>query len=130
MSCKNGLKGRYRNWRNQAGNTNNQDENDIRITRHSNKFRVVCSMERAMKPCLICSYLSTFRKQNVSATTALSLLLTEKLPDIFMRMLNNYNDKCISDFSAAPCNNDLQTLDELGAYLLHRQSYYEYWLSC
>lgn len=47
-----------------------------------------------------------FPKTECSATTPLSLLLTGNCQIFFMRMLNNYNDKCISDFSVAPCNND------------------------
>jgi transposase len=62
--------------------TNNQGENDLRMTKVQQKisgcFR---SMEGAKIFCRVRSYLSTCRKQGLSATVALSLLFQGKQPD-------------------------------------------------
>jgi len=65
--------------------TNNQGENDLRMTKVQQKisgcFR---SMEGAKIFCRVRSYLSTCRKQGVTATQALALLFQGENPD-FMR---------------------------------------------
>lgn len=62
--------------------TNNQGENDLRMTKVQQKvsgcFR---SMEGAKFFCRIRSYLITCRKHGISPTTALDLLFQGKLPD-------------------------------------------------
>ncbi|MCP4272015.1 MAG: IS66 family transposase [Gammaproteobacteria bacterium] len=62
--------------------TNNLGENDIRMTKVQQKisgcFR---SVEGAKIFCRVRGYLSTCRKQNVSASLALNLLFEGKLPD-------------------------------------------------
>jgi transposase len=69
--------------------TNNQGENDLRMTKVQQKisgcFR---SMEGAQVFCRVRSYLSTCRKQGVSATGALNLLFQGKPPH-FMRPEND-----------------------------------------
>ena len=66
--------------------TNNQGENDLRMTKVQQKisgcFR---SMDGAKIFCRVRSYLSTCRKQGISASEALSLLFQGKSPD-FMKM--------------------------------------------
>ena len=66
--------------------TNNQGENDLRMTKVQQKisgcFR---SMEGAKIFCRVRSYLLTCRKQGVTATEALTLLFQGKTPD-FMKM--------------------------------------------
>ena len=65
--------------------TNNQGENDLRMTKVQQKisgcFR---SMDSAKTFCRIRSYLSTCRKQGLTASKALSYLFDGKDPD-FMR---------------------------------------------
>ena len=62
--------------------TNNLGENDIRMTKVQQKisgcFR---SVEGAKIFCRVRGYLSTCRKQDVSASQALQLLFEGKLPD-------------------------------------------------
>lgn len=66
--------------------TNNQGENDLRMTKVQQKisgcFR---SMEGATIFCRVRSYLSTCRKQGMTATQAVTLLFQGKNPD-FMKM--------------------------------------------
>ncbi|MCU7879975.1 MAG: transposase, partial [Candidatus Thiodiazotropha sp. (ex Lucinoma aequizonata)] len=65
---------------------NNQGENDLRMTKVQQKisgcFR---SMEGAKYFYRVRSYLSTCRKQSMTATEALTLLFQGKKPD-FMKM--------------------------------------------
>lgn len=65
--------------------TNNQGENDLRMTKVQQKisgcFR---SLEGAKIFCRVRSYLSTCRKQGVSASQALSLLFQGKQPDFMI----------------------------------------------
>jgi transposase len=62
--------------------TNNQGENDIRMTKAHQKisgcFR---SPGGADIFCRVRSYVSTCRKNNLSATEALTMLFEDKLPD-------------------------------------------------
>ncbi|MGD8619846.1 MAG: IS66 family transposase [Gammaproteobacteria bacterium] len=71
--------------------TNNQGENDLRMTKVQQKisgcFR---SMEGAKIFCRVRSYLSTCRKQGMSATQALTLLFQGRNPD-FMKMDETQN---------------------------------------
>ena len=65
--------------------TNNQEENDLRMTKVQQKisgcFR---SMEGAKIFCRVRSHLSTCRKQGLTATQALTLLFQGKNPE-FMK---------------------------------------------
>lgn len=67
--------------------TNNQGENDIRMTKVQQKisgcFR---SFEGALMFCRIRSYLSTCRKHGVAPTKALQMLFEGKLPDFIARL--------------------------------------------
>lgn len=66
--------------------TNNQGENDIRMTKvHQKISGCFRSHQGAEQFCLIRSYLSSCRKQSVSASNALTLLFCGQLPDIFDR---------------------------------------------
>jgi len=66
--------------------TNNQGENDLRMTKVQQKisgcFR---SLEGAKIFCRVRSYLSTCRKQGMTATQALTLLFQGKNPDFMQR---------------------------------------------
>ncbi|MCB1870297.1 MAG: IS66 family transposase [Gammaproteobacteria bacterium] len=70
--------------------TNNQGENDLRMTKVQQKisgcFR---SMEGAKIFCRVRSYLSTCRKQGVSATQALTLLFQGRDPEFMDRKGNS-----------------------------------------
>jgi transposase len=67
--------------------TNNLGENDIRMTKVQQKisgcFR---SMKGAQMFCRIRGYISSCRKQDVSATTALTSLFAGALPEIFVQV--------------------------------------------
>jgi transposase len=64
--------------------TNNQGENDIRMTKvHQKISGCFRSQNGADMFCLLRSCLSSCRKQDVSASEALRLLFKGRLPDIF-----------------------------------------------
>lgn len=65
--------------------TNNQGENDIRMTKvHQKISGCFRSMKGAEIFCKVRSYISSCRKQDVSATAALSSLFAGLLPEIFV----------------------------------------------
>ena len=64
--------------------TNNQGERDIRMTKvHQKVSGCFRSKAGAQMFCAIRSYISSCRKQNISASAALDLLFSSHLPDIF-----------------------------------------------
>jgi transposase len=64
--------------------TNNQGENDIRMTKVQQKISgCFGSMKSAQTFCTLRDYLSSCRKQDVSASEALTLLFKRQLPYIF-----------------------------------------------
>ena len=66
--------------------TNNLAENDIRMTKvHQKISGCFRSEEGAEIFCAVRNYISSCRKQNISASTALQLLFTGHLPDIFVQ---------------------------------------------
>ena len=66
--------------------TNNLAENDIRMTKvHQKISGCFRSAEGADNFCAIRSYISSCRKQNITASTALTLLFSGHLPDIFVQ---------------------------------------------
>ena len=68
--------------------TNNQGENDIRMTKlHQKISGCFRSQEGADIFCRVRSYLSTCRKNNVSATQALTLLFDGILPEFIAELL-------------------------------------------
>jgi transposase len=75
--------------------TNNPGENDLRMTKVQQKisgcFR---SIEGAYMFCRIRGYLSTCRKNNVSATEALRLLFQGKMPDFISESAKNECRRC------------------------------------
>lgn len=73
--------------------TNNQCENDLRMTKvHQKISGCFRSFEGAKFFCRIRSYLSTCRKQGVSANDALTLLFLGKLPDFIEGNIINSKD--------------------------------------
>lgn len=65
--------------------TNNQGENDIRMTKlHQKISGCFRSQEGADSFCRVRSYLCTCRKHNVSATQEMTLLFEGKLPDFML----------------------------------------------
>ena len=65
--------------------TNNLAENDIKMTKvHQKISGCFRSTEGAINFCAIRSYVSSCRKQNITASTSLNLLFSGHLPDIFV----------------------------------------------
>lgn len=65
--------------------TNNQGENDIRMTKVHQKISGCFRSEQGSEIfCLVRSYVSSCRKQKISASDALNLLFKNQLPDIFI----------------------------------------------
>jgi transposase len=62
--------------------TNNQGENDIRMTKVQQKISGCFRSEKGAKIfCRVRGYLSTCRKQKINASQALRLVFEGKLPD-------------------------------------------------
>lgn len=70
--------------------TNNQGERDIRMTKVQQKisgcFR---SMDGAINFCRVRSYLSTCKKNDVTASNALEMLFNKKLPDFIQQIIDS-----------------------------------------
>ena len=65
--------------------TNNQGGNDIRMTQlHQKISGCLRAMKGAKIFCRVRNYLSTWRKNDVSATDALTMLFEGRLPDFIL----------------------------------------------
>lgn len=74
--------------------TNNQAENDIRMTKVQQKISgCFMSMSGAKAFCRIRSYIITCRKNNVSAFDAINLLFSGEMPPFLKELEKEYNKK-------------------------------------
>lgn len=70
--------------------TNNQGERDIRMTKVQQKISgCFASIETAKEHCIIKSYLSTCKKNGMSASEAMSMLFDGKLPDFIQKQVDD-----------------------------------------